>query len=230
MSDLKTIEEAFLLKLNNNEIAIDYNKTIAEILKERNNVIDFVNIKKGHSFNIVIDEIFFLEKIEIKKIDEGKELSFFINNNTHSTNITKKMLTTNQIALENLFNEVKETQKNTLSKANQLMTRLENREVFPLYIYKKETKNGILTDISYKGLSQGIIPQKIVSDKSICEGDIIKINDLKLKYSGSNPTLKKSYFELNEVVLCFENDINFIDLLLEKGQLIKNTEKRKLKY
>ena len=230
MSDLKTIEDAFLLKLNNNEISMEYNKTIAEILKERDNVVDFVNIKKGHSFNIVIDEIFFLEKIEIKKIDEETQLSFFIHNDSHSKNITKKMLMTNQVSLENLFNEIKETQKITLSRANKLMTRIENREVFPLYIYKKETKNVFLTDISYKGLPQGIIPQKIVSDKSICEGDIIKINDLKLKYSGSNPTLKKSYFELNEVVLCFENDMNFVDLLLEKGQVIKNTEKRKLKY
>lgn len=230
MSDLNTIENSFLLKLNNNEIVIEYNKTLVEILKERDNVVDFVNIKKGSSFNTVMEEIFFLEKIEVKKIDEETQLSFFIHNDSHSKNMTKEMLTTNQISLENLFNDIKETQKNTLSNANKVMIRINDREAFPLYIYKKETKNGVLNDISYTGLPQGIISEKIVSSKSICEGYIIKINDLKLKYSGSNPTLKKSYFELNEVVLCFENDMNFVDLLLEKGQLIRSPEKRKLKY
>lgn len=72
--------------------------------------------------------------------------------------------------------------------------------------------------------------KKIVSSKEINESDTIKINNLKMKYLGSNPTLKKTYFEVNKVILDFENDLNFVELLLEKGQVIKNTEKRKLKY
>lgn len=231
MSNINTIEEAFLLKLTNNDIVMEHNKKLVEILKEREDIVDFVKIKKGYAFNKVLSDFFFLEKIEVEKIEEDNKLIFIMNNNSHSSKITKKIPSKNQKLLEELFNDIKETQKNTISNANKLMIKVNREEEsLTLHIYQKETRNGILTDFSYTGIPQGIEQKKIVSSKEINESDTIKINNLKMKYLGSNPTLKKTYFEVNKVILDFENDLNFVELLLEKGQVIKNTEKRKLKY
>lgn len=210
---------------------MEHNKELVEILKEREDIVDFVKIKKGYAFNTVLSDFFFLEKIEVEKIEEDNKLIFIMNNNSHSSKITKKIPSKNQKLLEELFNDIKETQKNTISNANKLMIKVNRQEVpFTLHIYKKETKNGVFSDISYTGISQGIIPEKIISQKAINEGDTMKINNLNMKYLGSNPTLKTLYFEINKVILDFKHDLNFVELLLEKGQVIKNTEKRKLKY
>ncbi len=232
MSDLKTIEDAFLLKLNNNEISMEYNKTIAEILKERDNVVDFVNIKKGHSFNTILVELFYLEKIELKNLENEneKEISFFIHNNSHSTKITKTMLTTSQKSLQELFDNIKETQKFTTSISNKLSIKMVDKDIHSIFFYERQNENEISNDLSYNGSKNDYYNLKILSKKEINVGDILKINDLKMKYVGSNEILKNAYFEINNVIQRFEGDPEFIQLVLDKGQVILNPEKRKLKY
>lgn len=232
-------KNCYLLKLNNGQYEFNFKQDILSILLERKDIIDFVELKKGHSAELIqldnLNQVFFFNNITQSTLKEKKfpaSLAQTIIEYTYSLNsdngkiVNRKIAVNDTKVLKDLFEKVKECQKSTKTLALKKIYESDKYQIQDVVFFKSKFMNNESFNISTGHLNS--YPNfEILDRKDITIGQIIKINDIEMELvSHKNVSEFKLLFKVGQNLEEFVANKDFIQIVLENAQIKKNLSRK----